>query len=303
MVLFVSTFTLPALEEIGRVAVWLVFVAFATYSVCVWLGHPAFIRTALPGWIDDDGLLGLQARAITISSIWFAGGFILLFAAGFVERLLGIQPSYIYAVNPIDLLLLVPGFALFALGYVSAGWMRPRWTIPEWFRSELRRGKYRPVHRIPPPPGPGLWARAWRARIPHVGLFAAFLIGGTIWTADAECRRVRGDVEACQSMVPVAWAAGIVTGLITAAVGLPLGWFTTRSGTERERLGRRNLQLAKISTTLAWLILGSGAVFSLLRGGFVVAMTALLAWLGVVMAVVAIDWLRRALRDRDIATL
>ena len=97
-------------------------------------------------------------------------------------------------------------------------------------------------------------------------------------------------------MVPVAWAAGIATGLITAAVGLPLGWFTTRSGAEGERLRRRNMRLAKISTTLAWLVLGGGAVFSFVRGGFVVALTALLAWLGVVMAVVALDWLRRALK-------
>jgi len=292
----VSTLTLPTLDDIGRVAVWLVFVAIASYSVSVWLGRPSVIRTALPRWIDDDGLLGLQARAITISSVWFVGGFILLLAAGLTERLLGIQTSYIYAVNPVDLLLLLPGFALFVLGYASAGWMRPRWTIPGWFRKDLRRGRYGPVHQTSAPPGPGIQARAWRARIPHILLFAAFLIGGTIWAADPECRRARGDIEACQSMVPVAWAAGIATGLITAAVGLPLGWFTTRSGAEGERLRRRNLRLAKISTTLAWLVLGGGAVFSFVRGGFVVALTALLAWLGVVMAVVALDWLRRALK-------
>ena len=284
------------MEDIGRVLAWLVFVAFATYSLLVWVGRPAVLRKALPRWIDDDGLLGLQTRAITISSIWFAGGFILLFAAGLVERLLGIQPSYIYAVNPIDLLLLAPGFALFVLGYVSAGWMRPRWTIPEWFRRGLRRGRYGPVHQTPAPPGPGVRARAWRARIPHILLLAAFLIGGTIWTADAECRRARGDIEACESMVPVAWAAGIATGLITATVGLPLGWFTTQSGERGDRLRRRNMRLAKISTTFAWLLLGGGALFSLARGGFVVALTAVMAWLGVVMAVVALDWLRRALK-------
>ena len=296
MVLFVSAFTLPTLEDIGRVLAWSVFVAFATYSVLVWVGRPAAIRKALPRWIDDDGLLGLQARAITISCIWFVGGFLLLFSAAFIEGLLGIHPSYIYAVNPIDLLLLVPGFALFVLGYASAGWMRPRWTIPGWFRNDLRRGRYAPVHRIPPPPGPGIWARAWRARIPHIVLLAAFLIGGTIWLADAQCRRARGDIEACESMVPIAWAAGLAAGLITGAVGLPLGWFTTRSGAEGERLRRRNMRLARISTTFAWLVLGGGALFSLVRGGFVVALTAFLAWLGVVMAVVAFDWLRRALK-------
>lgn len=302
MVLFASTPTLPALD-IGRVALWLGFAAIATYSLSVWLGRPAFIRTALPVWIDDDGLLGLQARAITISSIWFVGGFILLLGAGLIERLLGIQPSYIYAVNPVDLLLLTPCFALFVLGYASAGWMRPRWSLPPWFRKDLHRGRYTPAHRIPPPPGPGLWPHAWRARIPHVILLAALVIGGSMWAGDAGCRRARGDVEGCQSMIPSAWAAGAAAGLITTAVGLPLGWFATQSGAKGERLRRRNLRLASISSTFAWIVLGAGGVLSFLRGGFPIALTALLAWLGVVMLVVAADWLRRALRDRDIATL
>jgi hypothetical protein len=97
-------------------------------------------------------------------------------------------------------------------------------------------------------------------------------------------------------MVPVAWAAGIATGLITAAVGLPLGWFTTQSGARGDRLRRRNMRLVKVSTTFAWLLLGGGALFSLARGGFVIALTAVMAWLGVVMAVVALDWLRRGLK-------
>jgi hypothetical protein len=303
LVLFVSPLNLPSLEDIGRAVAWLVLVSLATYSVLVWIGRPAFIRRALPGWIDDDGLLGLQARAITISSIWLSAGLFLLFGALFVEGMLAIRPSDKFVLNPIDVVLLVPGVAMLILWYASAGWMRPRWSLPAWFRKDLHRGRYAPAHRTPPPPGPGLWPHAWRARIPHVVLLAALVIGGSMWAGDAECRRARGDVEGCQSMIPSAWTAGAGAGLITTAVGLPLGWFTTQSGAKGERLRRRNLRLASISSTVAWIILGAGGVLSFLRGGFAIALTALLAWLGVVMLVVAIDWVRRALRDRDIATL
>jgi hypothetical protein len=129
------------------------------------------------------------------------------------------------------------------------------------------------------------------------------MIGGSSWVGDVECRRAHGDVAACESLVPTAWVAGVAAGLITTGVGLPLGWFTVQAGARGERLRKRNLRLASISSTLAWVILGAGGLFSLVRGGFAVALTALLAWLAVVMLVVAADWLRRALRDRDMATL
>jgi len=283
--------------------VWLVLFSFAAYSVLVWVGRPAFIKRALPRWIDDDGLLGLQVRAITISSIWFTSGLALLLGSALIERLLVIRPSYIHDPNPVDLLLLVPGISLIVLGYASAGWMHPRWSIPAWFRKDLHRGKYAPVHRIAQPPGPGLWSRAWRARIPHSVLFAALMIGGSIWTGDAGCRRARGDVEACESMVLPAWVAGVGAGFATAAVGFPLGWFTTQPGAKGERLRRRNLRLATISSTFAWIILGAGGLLAFLRGGFAITVTAVVAWLGVVALVVAADWLRRALRDREVATL
>lgn len=273
-------------------AALLVFGAFATYSVLVWLGRPAVIRTALPGWIDDDGLLGLQARAITISGIWFAGGFILLFGAAFTERLLGIRPSYVYAVNPIDLLLLAPGIALFVLGYASAGWMRPRWAVPAWFRKDLHRGRYGPVHKIAPEPTAGLWRRAWRARIPHRVVYAALMLGGSVWTGEYQCVRAGGDVSGCQSVVEAAWIAGIVGGILTAALGLPLGWFTSRSGPEGAALEKRNLRLARGSNTVAWIIIGAGGLLALVRWGFVAGVTGSLAWLGVVTLVLVFDWAR-----------
>jgi hypothetical protein len=99
---------------------WLVMLALAVYSVVFWVGRPAFVRRALPRWIDDDGLIGLQTRAITVCSIWFTGGFLLLVASARADS--------------IDLLL-VPAIALFVLGYASAGWMRPKWAIPDWFRK------------------------------------------------------------------------------------------------------------------------------------------------------------------------
>jgi hypothetical protein len=285
------------------VLAWSVLVLLATYSVLVWVGRPAFIVHALPGWVDDDGPLGFQARAITISSIWLSAALFMFFGAIFIEGTLGIRPSDRSFFNPIDLLFLTPGVGMLVLWYASAGWMRPRWAIPAWFRKDLHRGRYAPVHRIPPPPGPGLWPRAWRGRIPHMILFAAVMIGGSISTGDIGCRRARGDVDACEAMVPSAWAAGIVAGVATAAVGLPMGWFRAQSSAKLERLRRRNLRLASISSTLGWFILGAAGLLSFLRGGFAIAVTALLAWLGVVMLVVAADWLRRALRDRDIATL
>ena len=104
-------------------------------------------------------------------------------------------------------------------------------------------------------------------------------------------------------MIPSAWVAGIVAGVATTAVGLPLGWFTAQSGPKAERLRRRNLRLASISSTIGWIIIAAGGLPSLFSGGFAIAVTAGLAWLGVVMLVVTADWLRRALRDRDLATL
>jgi hypothetical protein len=189
------------------------FVLINALAAAIWFGGWSWVVDFEPDF----------RRSWDMAMPWVIVGIDVVIVGVYVSRGIGLAAS--------DVLPIVPGLALVALGFLVALSGRPRWALPPWYRARVRQGSYR---HAAPLVAKTFWERVRRDHVASIVVIAPVTVFMGYYGGLAGCSRAGADAH-CAEVQGAVTLWSLAAGALFTIVAYRLGWISTLQGGQAER--------------------------------------------------------------------